>query len=213
MKRRIFIQKILAYGASLSLLGLAGCETSPQAASSNSPKDDTEDPDQALKDEDLVCQETTPDIEGPFHRDEAPHRMNLRVGEPEAEDLILRGQVYGSDCVTPLSQVHVEIWHADTQGAYDNTSEEYQYRGVVKTSESGEYEFQSIIPGRYLNGADYRPSHIHMKVIAEGYPELTTQLYFAGDPYIDKDPWASQPSAEDRIITLSESEASFNVYL
>jgi catechol 1,2-dioxygenase len=39
------------------------------------------------------------------------------------------------------------------------------------------------VPGRYLNGRRYRPTHVHVKLRAAGHRELTTQLYFEGDPY------------------------------
>jgi protocatechuate 3,4-dioxygenase beta subunit len=40
-----------------------------------------------------------------------------------------------------------------------------------------------LVPGRYLNGRRYRPTHVHVKLRAERHRALTTQLYFAGDPY------------------------------
>ena len=48
---------------------------------------------------------------------------------------------------------------------------------------------RTIVPGRYLNGRQYRPAHVHVKVRASGFAELTTQLYFPGDPYNDIDPF------------------------
>jgi len=45
------------------------------------------------------------------------------------------------------------------------------------------------VPGRYLNGAQYRPAHVHVKVSAPGFLPLTTQLYFPGDPYNAVDPF------------------------
>lgn len=48
---------------------------------------------------------------------------------------------------------------------------------------SGLYRLNSIRPGQYLNGDQYRPAHIHAKVWVDGAVVLTTQLYFADDPY------------------------------
>jgi len=42
------------------------------------------------------------------------------------------------------------------------------------------------VPGHYLDGAAFRPAHIHLKVAALG-GDLTTQLYFEGDPYNESD--------------------------
>ena len=51
------------------------------------------------------------------------------------------------------------------------------------------YEFETIHPGRYLNGSQLRPSHIHYRVSSPGHAELVTQLYFEGDPEIAGDPF------------------------
>jgi hypothetical protein len=73
----------------------------------------------------------------------------------------------------------------------------------VYSDANGLYAFETILPGAYLNGNQYRPKHIHFRVNKPGFPELITQLYFAGDPYIAADPWASQPDAAARIIPLN----------
>ncbi len=44
-------------------------------------------------------------------------------------------------------------------------------------------------PGWYLNGPQYRPAHLHVKVWVRGVERLTTQLYFEGDPFNDADAW------------------------
>jgi protocatechuate 3,4-dioxygenase beta subunit len=62
-------------------------------------------------------------------------------------------------------------------------------RGKLRTEADGRYHVRTVLPGRYLNGAQYRPSHIHVKLRAPGFTELTTQLYFPGDPYNDVDPF------------------------
>ena len=66
-------------------------------------------------------------------------------------------------------------------------------RGKLNADASGSYAFRTIIPGRYLNGAQYRPAHIHVKVSAPGQVPLTTQLYFEGDPFNDVDPFILDP--------------------
>ncbi|MBA3821658.1 MAG: dioxygenase, partial [Deltaproteobacteria bacterium] len=56
-------------------------------------------------------------------------------------------------------------------------------RGTLVTDARGTWRVRTITPGRYLNGRRYRPAHVHVKLRAPGYRELTTQLYFEGDPY------------------------------
>lgn len=160
---------------------------------------------------------TTEDILGPFYRENAPTRMNLIVGSQAGTSLNITGKIYGEDCETPLADATLDIWHADDAGEYDNSSPDYLFRGKVKTDSDGTYQFDTIVPGKYLNGSNYRPSHIHFKITASGHKELTTQLYFAGDPDIPADTWASDESAEERIITLEDSGngkmSNFNVKL
>ena len=38
-----------------------------------------------------------------------------------------------------------------------------------------------------LGRHSWRPAHLHFKIDADGYQPLTTQLYFAGNPYLASD--------------------------
>ncbi|MEM6927391.1 MAG: dioxygenase, partial [Myxococcota bacterium] len=86
-------------------------------------------------------------------------------------------------------------WHADPAGDYDGSADG-KYRGQTRTDADGAYRFETLVPGRYLNGAQFRPAHVHVKVWVDGVERLTTQLYFANDPYNDVDPWFDP----DRIV-------------
>jgi protocatechuate 3,4-dioxygenase beta subunit len=134
-----------------------------------------------------ACGDATADnIEGPFYKKGAPRRAVL-VGERDrGERLVVAGVVRGTSC-KPIGGVVLDIWHADAAGGYDNDG--YHFRGTLATDARGRWELRSIVPGRYLNGDRYRPAHVHVKLRARGYRELTTQLYFAGDPYNDGDPF------------------------
>lgn len=84
-------------------------------------------------------------------------------------------------------------------------------RGQQSTDEEGNYSFETIIPGKYLNGKLYRPAHIHFRVSHQDCKELISQIYFKGDPHIEEDPWASQTKAEKRILTLSPFDINSNL--
>ncbi len=146
--------------------------------------------------------ETTNDILGPYYRPDAPLRSDLTYDGLEGSEIILRGVVYGDDCITPLRDAGVEIWHCNADGEYDNDSPAYNQRGRLITDESGEYSFRTIIPGKYPNAKLYRPSHIHYRVTHNSSKELISQIYFKGDPNIEDDPWASKPEAELRILDI-----------
>ena len=132
-----------------------------------------------------VCAPTPADIEGPFFKEGAPRRAQLADSKTPGRPLRLSGSVVGPDC-RPISGAVIEIWQADHQGAYDNAG--HRFRATVPLP-AGRFDIRTIVPGRYLNGRQYRPAHIHVKVRAEGFAPLTTQLYFPGDPYNRVDPW------------------------
>lgn len=142
---------------------------------------------------------TTADILGPFYLPGAPEMPSLAPQGAAGTPVFITGTVYARDCQTPVAGASVDVWHANDAGGYENT----HYRGIVFSQENGQYAFQSILPGKYLNGAQFRPRHFHYKVSATG-TELTTQIYFEGDTSIPADPWASSPDAAERIIALSE---------
>ena len=168
---------------------------------------------------------TTQDIQGPFYIENPPNISILTPPEITSDFLFITGTVYAKDCKTPIANAVVDIWHAN-KGVYDETSntflnsdyENNYYRGQVLTDSNGNYAFQTIMPGKYLNGLTYRPSHIHYKSSYLNQNEITTQLYFEGDSSIETDPWASDPSANNRIVTTQIDEnnnthAIFNIYL
>lgn len=128
---------------------------------------------------------TEPDIEGPFYRSGAPAWTGPALGAT-GHPLEITCWVRNAAC-RPIRGATIEVWHADTDGDYD--LEGNRFRGALRTDEQGVFQLSTIMPGRYLNGARYRPAHIHVKVHANGRPTLTTQLYFPGDPENDTDPW------------------------
>lgn len=165
------------------------------------------------------CEVTSTDIEGPFYIPNSPNVYNLTPPSANIESfLFLTGTVYANDCITPIPNATVDIWHAN-QGEYNTKLNTYinsdyentYYRSNINTDGNGNYAFKTIVPGKYLNGSYYRPSHIHCKSSYLGTNELTTQIYFEGDSSIELDPWASSQDAANRIITLDlDTNNNFN---
>lgn len=161
---------------------------------------------------------TTDDILGPFYRPKAPLRADLTMPDQEGIIINLSGTVYSDDCSTPVESALVEIWQADLSGNYDNDSDAFRYRARWKVDKDGKYAFKTMIPGRYLNGGQYRPAHIHYRVSSLDHQELVSQIYFKDDPYIDKDPWASKSKARKRILPVVDQgngihAVQFDVFL
>ena len=163
--------------------------------------------------------ETTNDILGPFYRPNAPKRSDLTYEGLAGTKIQVTGRVFKSDCITPLPNALVEIWHCNAEGVYDNESSAFRQRGSLLTDANGEYAFRTIIPGKYLNGELYRPSHIHYRVSEKNSKELISQIYFKGDPHIEKDPWASKEKAKLRILEIAPVDLKgnlrieFNIFL
>ncbi|MBD0254246.1 MAG: hypothetical protein ICV83_00895 [Cytophagales bacterium] len=197
LPRRAFLKQTTLYAFAVSALGCT-----PPAHSEPAPPD---------------CG-TTADILGPYYRPGAPFRTDLTVPGQTAPPLLVKGAVFGADCTTPLADALVEYWQSDSAGRYDNDSPDFRFRGRFRTGGDGQYAFTTIVPGRYLNGNSYRPSHIHFRITAPGYPELVSQVYFKDDPYLAADPWAAKPAAKLRILTLENGAGgvpavTFPIYL
>jgi catechol 1,2-dioxygenase len=165
---------------------------------------------------------TTTDILGPFYRPNAPMRSNLRLPGTKGTPIVLKGTIVGHDGKTPVKNAMVEIWHCDEKEVYDNTTDDYAYRGTQKTKADGKYSFQSILPVPYkanpTSEASWRPAHIHVRVSVPGQQDLVTQIYFKGGKYVEKDAWSSHPGAVNRILEIKpmssgESEIIFNVVM
>lgn len=147
---------------------------------------------------------TTTDMLGPFFREDAPFRNDLRHASNKIEASInVKGQVFASDCKTIVPNALIDIWHCDEKKDYDMKSDEYKCRGRFYTDENGFYEFQTFVPPPYGG----RPKHIHYLVHAvDGHQKLITQLYFRGDKKIKQRNWVKYPWDEKRILDIYKND-------
>jgi len=152
-----------------------------------------------------TCEATTEDILGPFFSEGAPETNSIVPLDYDGERLFLNGRLSNTSCEDGIANVLLDFWQADENGDYDNDG--FKFRGKVLTDADGNYNLETIIPGKYLNGSNYRPAHIHLKVQAAGYEDLVTQIYFEGDVNIQTDHWASNETAINRIIPLNSGIA------
>lgn len=158
---------------------------------------------------------TTTDILGPFYRPGAPLRSNIIPPGSAGIPLNLRGTIFKEDGTTALESAFIEIWQCDENEHYDNVSDDYLFRGAVKTGSDGKYDFKTIVPVPYKadqnNEASWRPAHIHVRVSSPMQQDLITQIYFKGDQYNDKDSSSSSPQAVNRILQISKNSSNENV--
>lgn len=172
----------------------------------------------------VTCERTTLDYygEGPFYTEGPPmlEDNQLASSAEPGERMIISGRVLNLACSEFLPDTVVDVWHANAAGGYDNAG--YNLRGFTRSNDQGFYLFETIKPGKYLNGSSYRPAHIHFKITPPGFQQLITQLYFEGDTDIPGDAAASITSgnfdASNRIIALTENsegklEGTFDIVI
>ncbi len=116
----------------------------------------------SVKAAETPCQPTPPDSLGPFYESNAPVRSSVGKG------YVLTGLVKSAGDCSSIAGVRIEFWLAGPDGKYDG-----DHRATVFSDESGRYWFESNFPPGYFG----RPSHIHIRVSADGYRTLVTQHY------------------------------------
>ncbi|PLT33524.1 dioxygenase [Bacillus sp. V5-8f] len=141
-------------------------------------------------------------VEGSQLLEQKPFVIPQRPDEA-GDKLIFRGNVTSVDG-KPLANTKVEWWQDDNDGLYsnfDSPAPAFNLRGHFYTDENGDFEVHSIVPipyqiptngptGEFVRAAGYhayRPAHIHMMFIQEGYETLITQVFFEGDQWLETD--------------------------
>lgn len=166
-------------------------------------------------------------IEGPLYVAGAPLTpgfARLDDGTDQGEILIMHGRVFNQGG-QPLAGAIVDVWHANTLGAYshfDASQAPYNNRRRIETDAEGHYKFQSIVPSGYavppagtterLLGAvgrhGRRPAHIHFFVSAPEHRHLTTQINIDGDPDLHDDfAQATREGLIPQVVKRDDAEA------
>ncbi|HSF92328.1 MAG TPA: protocatechuate 3,4-dioxygenase subunit beta [Paracoccaceae bacterium] len=118
---------------------------------------------------------------------------------PIGERILVHGRVLDENG-RGVPNTLVEFWQANAGGRYRHKKDTYlapidpNFGGCGRclTDQDGYYYFRTIKPGPYpwrnwVN--DWRPAHIHFSVHGTGFAQrLITQMYFEGDPHLDKCP-------------------------
>jgi protocatechuate 3,4-dioxygenase beta subunit len=142
---------------------------------------------------------------GPFYVSDAPLMDNGAsiVKQHDGVPLELSGRITGEGGA-PLPGAQVEVWQIAANGAYDGQDPdmvEDNMRGRFLTDDEGRYRLLTNRPFGYsvptdgpvgdllriLDRDPMRAAHIHLRVSADGYQPLVTQLYDAECPYLDTD--------------------------
>lgn len=152
-------------------------------------------------------QATENTVLGPFYvpgSPELPMGANLIRRDIGGEPILVRGTVTDPSG-KPIVGAIIDTWEAADNGLYhmqDSGAPEFNLCGRFKTGADGKYWFITEKPAAYPIPTDgpvgallkaagrgaYRPAHIHFILKAEGYDQLTTHIFIAGDPQLEKDP-------------------------
>ena len=139
---------------------------------------------------------------GPFfpRKDQADKDLDLTriAGHDKAaqgEVHVIEGRVLDENGA-PVADALVDVWQANRHGRYDHEADpnpapldpDFQGWARLRTDAEGRFSLRTIKPGAYpVEEGWSRPPHVHFKVARRGFHELTTQMYFAGDPLNDVD--------------------------
>lgn len=142
---------------------------------------------------------------GPFHAEGSPL---LEVGgdlkrDNAGEPTLVSGRVLDG-AGQPVARAQLDFWQAAVNGKYwqqDPGQSPDNLRFRMITGDDGAYSFTTVRPAPYTVPYDgpvgellraggrhaWRPAHFHFIVSAAGHHALTTEVFFADDPYIDGD--------------------------
>jgi catechol 1,2-dioxygenase len=142
------------------------------------------------------CTRTPATEQGPSYLSGAPERAalaELNVLNWPGSALEVVGLVLAPDCRTPLAGTLLDVWSADAGGEYDGGALDpdgdpapdpaWPLRGRVRSDATGHFQFRTLFPGPMGD----RTRQIGLIATADGYPTLTTRIYFLGEPANDTD--------------------------
>jgi protocatechuate 3,4-dioxygenase beta subunit len=165
---------------------------------------------------------------GPFYsgrQRELESGASILLRAEDATPLVMVGQVWDQNG-EPIESALVEVWQTSPNELYDVQDAEQPHghlRGSFRTSLTGQYRFETIMPVSYpipddgpagqllkaMGRHPYRPAHIHFMISARGFRKLVTHLFIAGDEYLASDAvfgvkqsLVVEPCMRDGIMTI-----------
>ena len=113
---------------------------------------------------------------------------DLTTGLATAERIHISGHVLDGDGKAVIDAL-IEVWQANTDGAYPNQQTVFKGYGRIATDSQGAFSFTTIKPGRVAGPrATLQAPHIAVNVFMRGLlKHLVTRIYFPDEPSNDED--------------------------
>ncbi len=146
-------------------------------------------------------------VEGPYYVEGAPmlkrpYVLPKRDNEP-GEPVVFLGTIRSTEG-EPIGGAILDLWQANGAGQYshfDYHEPRYNLRGRLESDREGRFEVETVLPAPYRIPTDgptgallralgrhtFRPAHFHLKITHDGFEPLITQVFLAGDRWIDSD--------------------------
>lgn len=136
-----------------------------------------------------------------------------RAGRAQGQVLHVMGRVLDAKG-QPVAGARLEVWQANARGRYRHPGDtnpepldpNFDGYATLVSDASGRYGFKTIKPGSYPAAPGLvRPPHIHFEVTGKS-DRLVTQMYFAGEPLNDKDPFlnSAPPPLKSQLVVALE---------
>jgi catechol 1,2-dioxygenase len=159
-----------------------------------------------LNNGDQGATDTHQNLLGPFWRMNSPAVPNggsiVRSDTP-GPPLFVRGRIEDR-AGRPIAGAEVDVWHSSPAGFYENQDPgqaEMNLRGKFTTDAEGWFWFRTVkmagypiptdaVVGRLLRAQDrhpFRPAHLHVLAVKDGYKTLISQVYASDDPKLCTD--------------------------
>ena len=144
---------------------------------------------------------------GPFYLDDAPVKALGADLAPGRDGVTILAKGVVRDILgKPLAGAIVDTWQADGTGTYpiqeqERGQDKHDLRGKFTTNEKGEYYYTTVLPKPYTVPFDgpvgdlmragkrhpWRAAHLHYILRADGYRDITTEVFFENTEYVDND--------------------------
>jgi len=141
-----------------------------------------------------------------------------RIAGPgvKGERMIIQGRLLDGDGVG-VGDGLVEIWQANAAGRYAHPDDrrklpvEKGFRGFgrIPTDAKGRFRFSTVKPGRVPGpGGNLQAPHLSVTVFMRGLlKQLSTRIYFPGDPANAQDPLLKRVPAARRATLIARRKA------